>query len=74
MLYKYDNNSKQLIPLEETSFATHNIMERQHIEKWVEEEDDEEFEEKMKRLTSDLAGQFEKSKELGKRSGRTWRA
>ena len=30
------------------------------------EEDDEEFEEKMKRLTSELSGQFERSKELEK--------
>jgi len=37
MLYKYNKISKELVPLDETDFSYHNIMERQDIEKWVEQ-------------------------------------
>jgi len=37
MLFKYNKRNKQLLPLEETDFSSHKIMERQNIEKWVEE-------------------------------------
>lgn len=40
MLFKYNKKNKQLSHLEETDFASHKIMERQDIEKWVEDNPD----------------------------------
>lgn len=36
MLVIYDKNSKKIIPLSETNFSAHNILERRDIEKWIE--------------------------------------
>ncbi len=40
MLFKYNKKNRQLSHLEETDFASHKIMERQDIEKWVEDNPD----------------------------------
>jgi hypothetical protein len=40
MLYTYDKRKKTLTPCEETDFKTHGLMERQDIEKWVEQNPD----------------------------------
>lgn len=40
MLFKYNKKNRQLAHLEETDFASHKIMERQDIEKWVEDNPD----------------------------------
>ena len=37
MLFKYNKVSKRLEPLDETDFSFHNILERQDIEKWVQQ-------------------------------------
>ena len=36
MIYRLDKEKNRIFPCEETDFKTHNILERQHIEKWVE--------------------------------------
>jgi RecB family endonuclease NucS len=37
MLFTYNKQDKNIIVYEETDFKTHNIFERQNIEKWVED-------------------------------------
>jgi len=36
MIYRLDKEKNRIIPCEETDFKAHNILERQHIERWVE--------------------------------------
>ena len=37
MLFKFDKSKKQISPLEKTKFSAHKILERQDMEKWIEE-------------------------------------
>ena len=36
MIYRLDKDKNRIFPCEEADFKTHNIFERRHIEKWVE--------------------------------------
>ncbi len=36
MIYRLDKEKNQIVPCEETDFKSNNILERQHIEKWIE--------------------------------------
>jgi hypothetical protein len=36
MIYRLDKEKNKIFPCEETDFKTHNLLERQHIEKWIE--------------------------------------
>lgn len=36
MIYRFDKEKNRVVPCEETDFKSNNILERQHIEKWIE--------------------------------------
>jgi len=36
MIYRLDKEKNRIVPCEETDFKSNNILERQHIEKWIE--------------------------------------
>ena len=36
MIYRFDKQNNQIIPCDETDFKSNSILERQHIEKWIE--------------------------------------
>jgi len=36
MIYRLDKQNNRIIPCDETDFKSNNILERQHIEKWIE--------------------------------------
>ncbi len=36
MIFTFNKSTREIKPQQETNFKTHNILERQHIEKWIE--------------------------------------